>query len=105
MTKHDIVLRVSEKAGLSRAQAADVVEIFLASIIDSLSREERVELRNFGIFEVRRRKSRMGRNPADPSKEYLVPARAVAKFKPGKQMAAAVGRLPVQAAARPESPS
>ena len=93
MTKHDLVLRVSEKIGLSQAQAVEAVETLLASIIESLGREERVELRNFGVFEVRRRKPRMGRNPADPSKEYPVPARAVAKFKPGKEMAAVVGRL------------
>ena len=93
MTKHDIVLRVSEKVGLSQAQAVDAVETLFASIIDSLGREERVELRNFGVFEVRRRKPRMGRNPADPSKQYPVPARAVAKFKPGKEMSAVVGRL------------
>ena len=104
MTKHDIVLRVSEKVGLSRAQAVDAVEIFLASIIESLKREERVELRNFGVFEVRRRKPRMGRNPADPSKQYPIPARAVAKFKPGKEMAAMVGQLVVNAATPPQSP-
>ena len=104
MTKHDIVLRVSEKVGLSQAQAVDVVEALLASIIDSLGREERVELRNFGVFEVRRRKPRMGRNPADPSKQYPVPARAVAKFKPGKEMAAVVGKLAVSAAPGAQSP-
>jgi nucleoid DNA-binding protein len=93
MTKHDLVLRVSEKIGLSQAQAVDAVETLFASIIESLGREERVELRNFGVFEVRRRKPRMGRNPADPSKQYPVPARAVAKFKPGKEMAAVVGKL------------
>src|SRR5688572_33461485 len=93
MTKHDLVLRVSEKIGLSQAQAVDAVETLFASIIESLGREERVELRNFGVFEVRRRKPRMARNPADPSKQYPVPARAVAKFKPGKEMAAVVGKL------------
>ena len=103
MTKHDIVLRVSEKVGLSQAQAMDAVETLFAAIIDSLGREERVELRNFGVFEVRRRKPRMGRNPADPAKEYPVPARAVAKFKPGKEMAAVVGRL-VPTAAPPSEP-
>jgi nucleoid DNA-binding protein len=78
---------------LSQAQAVDAVETLFASIIESLGREERVELRNFGVFEVRRRKPRMGRNPADPTKQYPVPARAVAKFKPGKEMAAVVGKL------------
>ena len=101
MTKHDIVLRVSEKIGLSQAQAVEAVETLFASIIESLGREERVELRNFGVFEVRRRKPRMGRNPADPSKQYPVPARAVAKFKAGKEMALVVGRLAAVAAQPP----
>ena len=103
MTKHDIVLRVSEKVGLSQAQAVDAVETLFASIVDSLGRDERVELRNFGVFEVRRRKPRLGRNPADPSKQYPVPARAVAKFKPGKEMAAVVGRLIPNETPRPSS--
>ena len=103
MTKHDIVLRVSEKVGLSQAQAVDAVETVFGSIVDSLGHEERVELRNFGVFEVRRRKPRMGRNPADPSKKYPVPARAVAKFKPGKEMALVVGRLVASEPPRPSS--
>ena len=102
MTKHDLVVRISEKTGITRAQGTDAVETLFASIIESLGREERVELRNFGLFEVRRRKSRVGRNPADPSKQYPVPARAIAKFKPGKEMAAVVARLSAVAAPAPE---
>jgi nucleoid DNA-binding protein len=97
MTKHDLVLRISEKIGLTQTQAVEAVETLFASIIESLGRDERVELRNFGVFEVRRRKARMGRNPADPTRQYPVPARAVAKFKPGKEMAAVVGKIAVPA--------
>ncbi len=102
MTKHDLVLRISEKIGLTQTQAVEAVETLFASIIESLGRDERVELRNFGVFEVRRRKPRMGRNPADPTKEYPVPARAVAKFKPGKEMAAVVGKLATQTPPSPQ---
>jgi nucleoid DNA-binding protein len=104
MTKHDLVLRVSEKVGLTQSQAIDAVETLFAAIIDSLGRDERVELRNFGVFEVRRRKPRMGRNPADPTKQYPVPARAVAKFKPGKEMASIVGRLATSPNPEPPTP-
>jgi DNA-binding protein HU-beta/integration host factor subunit alpha len=93
MTKHDLVVRVSNKTGLAHAQAVQAVETVFEAIIESLGREERIELRNFGVFEVRRRQPRMGRNPAKPDKEYPVPARAVAKFKPGKEMKAIVGKL------------
>ena len=93
MTKHDLVVRVSNKTGLAHAQAVEAVETVFEAIIESLGREERIELRNFGVFEVRRRKPRIGRNPAKPDKEYPVPARAVAKFKPGKEMKEIVGKL------------
>ena len=96
MTKQEIVARVSEKAGLTQAQAVQAVEETFDSIVASLARGERVELRNFGVFEVRHRKPRVGRNPADPTKEYPVPARAVAKFKAGKEMKAEVGKLAPQ---------
>lgn len=98
MTKHDLVVRVSNKTGLGYAQAVEAVETIFEAIIESLGREERIELRNFGVFEVRRRQPRIGRNPAKPEKEYLVPARAVAKFKPGKEMKAVVGKLSGSAA-------
>jgi nucleoid DNA-binding protein len=93
MTKHDLVVRVSNKTGLAHAQAVEAVETIFETIIESLGRDERIELRNFGVFEVRRRKPRIGRNPAKPEKQYPVPARAVAKFKPGKEMKAVVSKL------------
>jgi DNA-binding protein HU-beta/integration host factor subunit alpha len=93
MTKHDLVARVSEKTGLANAQAVLAVETVFETIIESLGREERIELRNFGVFEVRRRKPRIGRNPAKPGNQYPVPARAIAKFKPGKEMKMIVGKL------------
>lgn len=87
MTKHDLVVRISDKLGVSQVQANQTLETLFEAITESLSRNERVELRNFGIFEVRRRKARIGRNPANPVKEYEVPARLVVKFKAGKEMA------------------
>jgi nucleoid DNA-binding protein len=101
MTKHDLVLRISEKIGLTQNQATEAVETLFAAIIESLGRDERVELRNFGVFEVRRRKPRMGRNPAHPDKQYPVPARAVAKFRAGKEMSAVVARLSPTVSAPP----
>jgi nucleoid DNA-binding protein len=93
MTKRDLVERISEKTGMVQGQVADVVQKTFDGIVDSLSRGEGVELRNFGVFEVRFRKPRIGRNPSDPSKQYPIPARAVVKFKAGKEMKEIVMKL------------
>jgi nucleoid DNA-binding protein len=93
MTKRDLVARISEETGLAQGQVSDVVQRTFDGIIESLSRGEGVELRNFGVFEVRHRKPRIGRNPSDPSKEFPIPARAVVKFKPGKEMKEIVMKL------------
>lgn len=84
---------ISEATGLVQAQVADVVQKTFDGIVASLSRGEGVELRNFGVFEVRFRKARIGRNPSDPTKHYPIPARAVVKFKAGKEMKEVVLRL------------
>ena len=93
MTKRDLVARISDETGLVQGQVSDVVQKTFDGIIESLSRGEGVELRNFGVFEVRHRKPRVGRNPSDPSKEFPIPARAVVKFKPGKEMKEIVMKL------------
>lgn len=93
MTKRDLVARISDQTGLTQVDVAKVVEKTFDNITDSLSRGEGIELRNFGVFEVRRRKPRVGRNPSDPSKQYPIPARAVVKFKPGKEMKEIVMKL------------
>ena len=93
MTKRDLVARISDQTGLSQVQVAQVVEKTFESITESLSRGEGIELRNFGVFEVRHRKPRIGRNPSDPTKQYPSPARAVVKFKPGKEMKEIVMKL------------
>ena len=86
--------RISEETGMAQSHVALVVDKTLASITDSLSRNEGVELRNFGVFEVRFRKARVGRNPADPTKEFPIPPRASVKFKAGKLMKELVRKLP-----------
>jgi len=103
MTKRDLVERISEKTGMVQGQVADVVQKTFDGIVESLSRGEGVELRNFGVFEVRFRKPRIGRNPSDPSKQYPIPARAVVKFKAGKEMKEIVMKL-APAAPEPGTP-
>ncbi|MEM9400537.1 MAG: HU family DNA-binding protein [Verrucomicrobiota bacterium] len=62
-------------------------------ITDNLADGKTVELRNFGVFEVKLRKARVGRNPNRPENDVPIPPRAVVKFKPGKEMKAKVSML------------
>jgi nucleoid DNA-binding protein len=94
VTKRDLVLRISEMAKLKQQLVQQVVQMTLDHIAASLARGDKVELRNFGVFEVRTRKARIGRNPQAPSTDVPIPTRAVVKFKPGKEMRAEVLKLP-----------
>ena len=66
-------------------------------IAEALSRGDKVELRNFGVFDVKIRKARVGRNPNQPETDVPIPARAMVKFKAGKEMRAEVLKLTPQA--------
>ena len=86
MTKRDLVIRISNDTGLKQQDVLTVVQKTLDYITDALFNGKTVELRNFGVFEVKLRRPRIGRNPNDPGKDVQIPARAVVKFKPGKEM-------------------
>lgn len=96
MTKRDLVVRISEESGLAQQQVHDVVQKTLDYISEAVTRGEKVELRNFGVFEVKIRKARVGRNPNAPAADVPIPPRAVVKFKPGKEMREAVLKLTPQ---------
>jgi integration host factor subunit beta len=85
MTKADLVEMVAEAADLPRKQADEVVQVILASIIAALGRSEKVELRGFGSFRIRRRGERNGRNPKTGDKVH-VPPKKIPYFKPGKHL-------------------
>jgi nucleoid DNA-binding protein len=85
MTKKDIVLRVASETGLKQLDVKKVVQHSLDAIVDSLSKGATVELRNFGIFKVKSRKGRTGRNPRTGEK-VPVPPKRVVTFKPGLVM-------------------
>ena len=96
MTKQDIVVEISRNTDLklNQDQIKDVLEASLESIIRALGRGSTVELRNFGVFDVVTRKPRMGRNPRNPGVDVPIPAKAIVKFRPGKDMREKVGELP-----------
>ena len=93
MTKRDLVLRISNENNLSQQQVLDVVQKTLDYITEALAKGATVELRNFGVFEVKVRKARIGRNPNDPAHDVPIPPRAIVKFKAGKEMREAVIKL------------
>jgi len=93
LTKKGLVKRISEETGLNKIQAFEVVQKTLNYITESLARGDKVELRNFGVFEVKIRKAKIGRNPNRPETDVPIPARARVKFKAGKEMGAEVLKL------------
>ncbi len=86
LTKRDLVTRIAEETGVAQQKVFEIVQKTLDHITESVARNQDVELRNFGVFEVRLTKQRVGRNPKQPEKDYIIPARATVKFKPGKVM-------------------
>ena len=83
MTRKDIARTIADQLGLTQIQASQIVHRLFDVIVNTLVEEGRVELRNFGVFEVRRRKARKARNPRTGEK-VIVPEKCVVTFKPGQ---------------------
>lgn len=92
MTKKEIVKTISDKTGLTQLQIKEIVQLTFDGIIETLLDEGRVELRNFGVFQVKSRKARKARNPRT-GLQVDVPEKFVVTFKPGKEMEARVQEL------------
>ena len=92
MTKKEIAKAIAEKAGILQVQANEIVQGVFDGILETLVQEGRIELRNFGVFEVKKRKPRNARNPRTGEK-VKVPARLVVTFKPGLEMQERVRQL------------
>jgi integration host factor subunit beta len=85
MTKKDIVLKISEDTGVKQIVVKEVVQRTFDIIVNSLSKGDKVELRNFGIFKVKTRKGRVGRNPRTGD-SVNIPDKKVVSFKAGMKM-------------------
>jgi integration host factor subunit beta len=85
VTKKEIVATIAEEIGLTQLKTKEIVQKTFDAIVETLVRDGRIELRNFGVFEVKRRAPRKARNPRTGDKVY-VPAKNVVTFKPGKEM-------------------
>jgi nucleoid DNA-binding protein len=85
VTKKEIVKRISDRSGLTQLKTKEIVQWTFDAIIDTLTTEKRIELRNFGVFEVKRREARKARNPRTGDPVDVGPKNVVT-FQPGKEM-------------------
>lgn len=85
LTKKDLVLSVAKETGVTQVEVKRVIQQMLHNVIESLKEGKTIELRNFGVFKVRTRAPRRGRNPKT-GEEVPVPAKRVVVFKPGLLM-------------------
>lgn len=98
MTKKEIVKAISDEIGMTQLKTKEIVQKTFDAIVKTLIAEKRIELRNFGVFEVKKRAARKARNPRTGAKVF-VPEKFVVTFKPGKEMEEKVRQLEEAAAA------
>jgi integration host factor subunit beta len=111
VTKKEIVKAISDQIGLTQLKTKEIVQKTFDAIVETLIEERRIELRNFGVFEVKKRAARKARNPRTGDKVF-VPEKYVVTFKPGKEMEEkvrqleeAAARAALEAQSRGESPA
>ena len=95
MTKRDLVVKISAETGLIQTEVASIVQKTLDYIADELAAGRDIELRNFGVFEIRVRKGRKVRNPKVPQITVPIPERKVVKFRAGKELKDRVASLKI----------
>ncbi len=104
MTKKDIVRTIAEQLDLPQLRTKELVQRTFDALVETLVREGRIELRNFGVFQIKRRGSRVARNPRT-GERVPVQAKSVVTFKPGKEMEARVRELDRQSSASATPPA
>ena len=95
ITKRELVVRLSKKHGLQQRLTRDLIQSFLDEVVDGLAHGQRLEFREFGIFQIQHKNARIARNPRT-GETFQVPARNTVHFKPGLVMKAKVSRTPVR---------
>ena len=86
ITKKNLIQLISQKLGVHPNEVRNVVQAFLDSMTDTLSQGNRLEFRDFGVFEIVERKQKIGRNPKNAAIPIVIPARKAVKFTAGKKM-------------------
>ncbi|MGP1273059.1 MAG: HU family DNA-binding protein [Phycisphaerales bacterium] len=95
VTKKDLIDRISDSTGQTRVVTKAVVQQFLDEVVRELGKGNRIEFRDFGVFEVKERRARMAQNPRTLER-VEVPAKRTIKFKPGRLMRDATEKTPEQ---------
>ena len=103
MTKKEIVKQISDELGLTQLKTKEIVQMTFDAIIETLLQERRIELRNFGVFEVKQRKARKARNPRTGDQVEVGP-KFVVTFKPGKEMEERVRNMEAKLQEKAEKP-
>lgn len=85
VTKKELVDSIAEKLDLNQLDVRNVVEEFIRSVRSHMQAGDRIEIRDFGVFEIRIRKSRIGRNPKKPQDVVTIPERRIVHFKVGRE--------------------
>ena len=101
MTKKEIVKTIADRSKLTQLKTKEIVQWTFDAIVETLVTEGRIELRNFGVFEVKRRKPRRARNPRT-NKPVEVEAKNVVTFQPGKVMEEKVRRMSAPPESKPK---
>jgi len=86
ITKKKLIQVISQKLGVHPNDVRNVIQSFLDTMTHDLAQGDRLEFRDFGVFEIVERKQKIGRNPKNAGVPIVIPARAAVKFTPGKKM-------------------
>jgi integration host factor subunit beta len=86
ITKKKLIQVISQKKGMHPNEVRSIIQAFLDTMTDCLAVGDRLEFRDFGVFEVVQRKQKIGRNPKNASVPIVIPSRMAVKFTPGKRM-------------------
>lgn len=86
ITKKKLIQVISQKQGMHPNEVRNIIQSFLDTMTDCLAEGDRLEFRDFGVFEVVQRKQKIGRNPKNATVPIVIPSRNAVKFTPGKRM-------------------
>ena len=100
ITKKELVQKISQARVLHPNEVRNIIQSFLDEMTMCLARGDRLEFRDFGVFEIVERKQKIGRNPKNAAVPIIIPARPAVKFTPGKKMKKDIEKLPVNAPTR-----
>jgi nucleoid DNA-binding protein len=96
ITKKELVIKISQVLNVHPNEVQNVIQLFLDSMLETLAKGDRLEFRDFGVFEVVKRKQKIGRNPKNAGVAIVIPARSAVKFTAGKKMKQMIEKVPVE---------